>query len=240
MSAIFKREFKGYFTSPIGYIVLAMLFAVSGIFFFVYNLAGGLTDLSYVYNNTYFFLAFMLLVLPVLTMRLLSDDKRQRTDQALLTAPTSLTGIVVGKFLATLVLFLIGLSMTLVFAIVIATQPSVSVDWMMIAGNFVGLALVGGLIIAIGVFISSLTESQIVAAIGTLAVSLLLMCIDLLSSLFSNVAWMSTVTGFLSITARFSDFTAGLIYYDNIIFFLTLQALFLFLTVRVLDSKRWN
>ena len=237
MSAIFRRELRAFFTNPIGYVVLAVLFAISGFFFFTYNLSGGTTDLSYVYDSLF---SIVLMCLPFLTMRLFSEEKRQKTDQALLTAPTGLTGIVLGKFLATLVLFLIGLSMTLVFAIVIATQPSVSVDWMMIVGNFLGLALVGGLIIAIGVFISCLTESQIVAAIGTLAVSLLLMCIDLLSSLFSNVAWMSTATGFLSITARFSDFTAGLIYYDNIIFFLTLQALFLFLTVRVLDSKRWN
>lgn len=237
MSAIFRRELRAFFTNPIGYIVLAVLFAISGFFFFTYNLGGGSADLSYVYDSLF---SVVLLSLPFLTMRLFSEEKRQKTDQALLTAPVSLTGIVVGKFLATLLLFIIGLSMTLVFAIVIATQPDTTVDWMMVIGNFLGLTLVGGLIIAIGVFISSLTESQIVAAIGTLAVSLLLMCIDLLGALFNNVKWITSATNFLSISARFGDFTAGLIYYDNIIFFITLQALFLFLTVRVLDSKRWN
>lgn len=237
MSAIFRRELRAFFTNPIGYVVLAALFAISGFFFFLYNMYSGSADLSYVYDSLF---SVVLMCLPFLTMRLFSEEKRQKTDQALLTAPTGLTGIVLGKFLATLVLFIIGLSMTLVFAVVIATQPGTSVDWLMTVGNFLGLLLVGGLIISIGVFISSLTESQIVAAIGTLAVSLLLMCIDLLGSSFANVAWIGTVTGFLSITSRFSDFTAGLIYYDNIIFFLSLQALFLFLTVRVLDSKRWN
>lgn len=237
MSAIFRRELRAFFTNPIGYIVLAVLFAISGFFFFTYNLGGGSADLSYVYDSLF---SVVLLSLPFLTMRLFSEEKRQKTDQALLTAPVSLTGIVVGKFLATLLLFVIGLSMTLVFAIVIATQPDTTVDWMMVIGNFLGLTLVGGLIIAIGVFISSLTESQIVAAIGTLAISLLLMCIDLLGALFNNVKWITSATNFLSISARFGDFTAGLIYYDNIIFFITLQALFLFLTVRVLDSKRWN
>lgn len=237
MSAIFRRELRAFFTNPIGYIVLAVLFAISGFFFFTYNLGGGSADLSYVYDSLF---SVVLLSLPFLTMRLFSEEKRQKTDQALLTAPVSLTGIVVGKFLATLLLFVIGLSMTLVFAIVIATQPDTTVDWMMVIGNFLGLTLVGGLIIAIGVFISSLTESQIVAAIGTLAISLLLMCVDLLGALFNNVKWITSATNFLSISARFSDFTAGLIYYDNIIFFITLQALFLFLTVRVLDSKRWN
>lgn len=237
MSAIFRRELRAFFTNPIGYVVLAVLFAISGFFFFTYNMGGGSADLSYVYDSLF---SVVLLSLPFLTMRLFSEEKRQKTDQALLTAPTGLTGIVLGKFFATLLLFIIGLSITLIFAVVIASQPDTSVDWMMIVGNFLGLVLVGGLIIAIGVFISSLTESQIVAAIGTLAISLLLMCIDLLGALFSNVAWLTTVTGFLSITSRFSDFTAGLIYYDNVIFFLSLQALFLFLTVRVLDSKRWN
>lgn len=237
MSAIFRRELRAFFTNPIGYVVLAVLFAISGFFFFTYNLGGGSADLSYVYDSLF---SVVLLSLPFLTMRLFSEEKRQKTDQALLTAPVSLTGIVVGKFLATLLLFVIGLSMTLVFAIVIATQPDTTVDWMMVIGNFLGLTLVGGLIIAIGVFISSLTESQIVAAIGTLAISLLLMCIDLLGALFSNVKWITSATNFLSISARFGDFTAGLIYYDNIVFFITLQALFLFLTVRVLDSKRWN
>ena len=237
MNAIFRRELRAFFTNPIGYVVLAVLFAISGFFFFTYNLGGGSADLSYVYNSLF---SVVLLSLPFLTMRLFSEEKRQKTDQALLTAPVSLTGIVVGKFLATLLLFIIGLSMTLVFAVVIATQPDTTVDWMMVIGNFLGLTLVGGLIIAIGVFISSLTESQIVAAIGTLAISLLLMCIDLLSAVFSNVKWITSATNFLSISSRFSDFTAGLIYYDNVLFFLTLQVLFLFLTVRVLDNKRWN
>ena len=111
---------------------------------------------------------------------------------------------------------------------------------MSVAGNYVGLLLLGGLIIAIGIVISSLTESQIVAAIGTLAISLLLMCIDLLGAVFSSISWLTSVTSFLSVTGRFGDFTTGLIYYDNVFFFLTAQALFLFLTVRVLDSKRWN
>lgn len=235
MSAIFRRELRTFFTNPIGYVVLAALFGISGFFFFSYNMVGGVADLSNLYSSLF---SVVLLSLPFLTMRLFSEEKRQKTDQALFTAPASLTGIVLGKFFATLVLFAIGLSITLVFALIIALQTSP--NWMSVAGNYIGLLLLGGLIIAIGIFISSLTESQIVAAVGTLAVSLLLMCIDLLGAMFTNVSWMSSVTSFLSVTGRFGDFTAGLIYYDNVFFFLTAQALFLFLTVRVLDSKRWN
>lgn len=235
MGAIFRRELRAFFTNPIGYVVLAALFGISGFFFFTYNMAGGSADLSNVYSSLF---SVVLMSLPFLTMRLFSEEKRQKTDQALFTAPASLTGIVMGKFLATLVLFAIGLSITLVFALIIALQ--VSPNWMSVAGNYLGLLLLGGLIIAIGIFISSLTESQIVAAIGTLAVSLLLMCIDLLGSIFSGITWIADATAFLSVSGRFNDFTAGLIHYDNVFFFLTAQALFLFLTVRVLDSKRWN
>ena len=144
-----------------------------------------------------------------------------------------------GKFLATLLLYIIGLSITLVFAVVVAFGGAVP-DWTLIIGNFLGLTLVGGMIIAIGVFVSSLTESQVIAAIGTLAISLLLLCVDMVGALFASFKWIAVSADFLSIAGRYTDFALGLIYYDNIFFFLSLQALFIFLTVRVLDKKRWN
>lgn len=235
MLAVFRRELRSFFTNPIGYVVLAALFGISGFFFYTYNLYGASADLSGVYSDLF---SVVLLALPFLTMRLFSEEKRQKTDQALFTAPTGLTGIVLGKYFATVVLYAIGLAMTLVFAIIIALQTTPA--WLTIAGNFLGLLLLGGVIIAIGIFISALTESQIVAAIGTLAVSLVLMCIDLLGAMFSTISWITDITSFLSLTGRYADFTAGLIQYDNVFFFLSVQALFLFLTVRVLDSKRWN
>ena len=235
MSAIFRREFKAFFTNPIGYVVLAVLFCVSGYFFYAYNMYSGMANLNGVYGGLF---TVSLLVIPFLTMRLFSEEKRQKTDQALLTAPTGLTGIVMGKYFAALSLFLLGISVTLVYAVIIALQTTP--DWLVLIGNFIGLTLVGGLVVSIGVFISSLTESQIIAALGTLAVSLLLMSVDVFASIFSSISWITTVTEFLSVSSRYGDFTVGLIQYDNVIFFLTVQALFIFLTVRVLDSKRWN
>ncbi len=235
MTAVFKREFRSFFTSPVGYVVLAVLFCFSGYFFFVYNLASGSADMSSVYGNL--FTIVLLLVLPVLTMRLFSDEKRQKTDQALLTAPTSLTGIVVGKFLSALLMFAIGLSITIVYAVVIAVQ--VTPDWMVIIGNLLGLLLLGGMVISIGMLISSLTESQFIAALGTFVVSFALLMIDNLKYLF-NASWLATIVDFLSINQRYNDFTIGVIHYDDILFFLSMQVLFLFLTVRVLDRKRWS
>ncbi len=236
MSAIFRREFKTFFTSPIGYCVLAVIFAFSGFMFYNSNLISGSPDLRGVYDGL--FSIILLLVLPILTMRLMSEDKRQKTDQALLTAPVSLTGIVVGKFLAALAVFALAMSITLVYALIIALR--VTPDWMVILGNYIGILMLGGMVIAIGLLISSLTESQLIAALGTFAVSLLLIMVDSLAYVFSNTPWLVSVINFLSIYTRYADFTTGIISYDNVIFFLSMQALFMFLTVRVLDRKRWS
>lgn len=236
MGAVFRRELRSFFINPIGYVVLAVMFCISGYFFFLYNLSANNADLTTVYVKLF---SVVMLALPFLTMRLFSEEKRQKSDQALLTAPVSLAGIVMGKFLATLLLYIIGLSITLVYAVVIAFGKAIP-DWTMIISNYLGLALVGGLIITIGIFVSALTESQVIAAVGTLAVSMALMSVNMLGELFSKFRWIAEIMDFLSVSVRYSDFALGLIYYDNIFFFLSLQALFVFLTVRVLDKKRWN
>ncbi len=236
MSAIFKKEFRSYFTSPIGYVVLAIMFLFAGFSFFMYNLSYGIISLSYVYQSLY--TINLLLVLPVLTMRLFSEEKRQKTDQALLTAPASLSGIVLGKFFAALVLFALGLSITLVFAIIIAFKATP--QWMVIIGNYLGMLLLGGMIIAIGMLVSALTESQFIAALSTFGISFMLILMDNFNSIFSGVTWINTIISFVSINARYYNFTSGLINYDDLIFFLSMQALFIFLTIRMLDRKRWN
>ena len=138
MLAIFRREVSTYFTSPIGYIFLAVYYFFSGYYFYGYNLYMGTTDMSMVFQALFSVLMF---IVPILTMRLLSEDKRQKTDQALLTAPVRLSSIVVGKFLAAFLIFAIGVAMTLVYAVVMSAfaQP----DWIMVLGNVLGLLLLG-------------------------------------------------------------------------------------------------
>ncbi|MBP3435646.1 MAG: ABC-2 transporter permease [Clostridia bacterium] len=122
MTAVFKREFKTFFTSPIGYCVIALMFGMTGLLFVNYNLYYLTPDLTMVFQGLQMYM--LLLVLPILTMRLMSDDKRQKTDQLLLTSPVGLTGIVVGKFLAALLLFAISCSMTLICAVIIAFKAT--------------------------------------------------------------------------------------------------------------------
>ena len=236
MTAIFKRELRSFFTSPVAYVVLAILFAIGGYFFYLANMEAGYRSLSYVFSYLYSYACF--LVLPILTMRLFSEEKRQKTDQALLTAPVSLTGIVLGKFLAAMVVFLIGISITLVFGVVIATVAPPS--WISIFGNYLGLLLYGGMIIAAGLFFSCLTESQLVAALVTFSFELVLSSVNYLKSVFAKSSIVTVAVDFLSVTERYNHFTGGTIRYDDVVFFLSMQALFLFLAVRVLDRKRWN
>lgn len=235
MSAVFKREFRSFFSSPVGYIVVAAIAFFSGLFFYFINILGFNPDLSYVFGSLF---PFVLIILPLVTMRLFSDEKRQKTDQALLTSPVSITGIVMGKFFAAMLVYVISLMLMIVFAMIIAFQ--VTPDWTIIIGNYIGIILLGGLIISIGLLISSLTESQLIAAIGTLGISFLLILMDSFAAQFSNLTILTTVVNFLSVSQRYSSFTSGIIAYDDIIFFLSMQALFLFLTVRVLDRKRWS
>lgn len=235
MNAVFKREFKSFFTSPVGYVVIAAITFFAGLFFYILNIVGLSPDLSYVFSSLF---PFILIILPLMTMRLFSEEKRQKTDQALLTSPVSLTGIVMGKYFAAMLVFAISLLLLIVFAMIIAFQ--VTPDWLVIIGNYLGMFLLGGLVISIGLLISSLTESQLIAAIGTLGISFMLILMDGLAAQFSNLTILSSVINFLSVSQRYSTFTSGIIAYDNIIFFLSMQALFLFLTVRVLDRKRWS
>ncbi len=236
MGAVFKREFRAFFTSPIGYVVMAIFFAFSGYFFYYFNLYGGSISLTSVF--TQMFSIVVLIVLPVLTMRSFSEEKRQKTDQALLTAPVSLGGVVLGKFFASLLLFALSLSITLVYGFVIATQTTP--DWLVIFGNYFGMLLLGGMIIAAGLFFSSLTESQFIAALVTFAFSFAMMMIDSVATIFSFNKWIADAVSFLSVYSRYTSFTQGLINYDNVFFFLSMQVLFLFLTVRSLDAKRWS
>lgn len=235
MGAIFKREFRAFFTSPVGYVVLAALGFFAGLFFYVINILSLSSDLSGVFSSMF---TFILMILPLVTMRLFSDEKRQKTDQALLTSPVSLTGIVLGKYFAALLVYSLFLLEMIVFAMIIAFQ--VTPDWSVFLGNCIGILLIGGFIISIGILISSLTESQLIAAIGTLAISFVLLLMDSIAYQFSNFTVLTTIVNFLSISSRYGNFTSGVIAYDDVIYFVSMQALVLFLTVRVLDRKRWG
>ena len=237
MSAIFKREFKSYFTTPIGYIVLAVMMIVHGwAFADVYE--AGSPDISYVFTSFLSTLIVFILIPPILTMRSMSEDRRPKVDQVLITSPVSLYSIVLGKFFAILAIFMMGYSMTLVFQIIIAFQ-GVTVNWLIYIGNVLGVALIGSALIALGIFISSLTESQLVSVVVSVAVASLLSMMDSFASTI-NVRWVTKVVEWISFTGRYYTFCEGILDYSNAVFFLGFAAVFIFLTVRVLDKRRYS
>lgn len=232
MSAIFKREFKAYFTSPVGYVILAAFVLFSGLSFSSLYAAGS-AEVYYVFSNLFL---IVLCAVPILTMRLMSEDKRLKTDQALLTSPVKLGAIVGGKFLAALAVLAISLSITIVYQLIVSFY--VAADWMVFISNLLGILLLGAALIAIGLFISSLTESQVVAAIGSLAVSLFLFMMDSLSQ-FVTAAWFTKFITWVSFYSRYQAFVNGILDYSNMVYFLSITVVFLFFSVRVLEKRRW-
>lgn len=233
MFAIFKRELKAYFTSPLGYVFLAIFYAFSGLFFYIFSLSVGSTDISSVFLMM--FIVLMVFV-PLLTMRLLSEDKKQKTDQLILTAPVSLLSIVMGKFLAAYAIFAIGVAVMPVYGFVMSTFATVS--WLPIWGNTVGLLLLGGIFVSIGLFISSLTENQMIVAIGGFFINLMILLMNTLKSALPN-GFLQDVLSSISVYSRYSEITNGIFSLSSLIFFVSVIFIFLFLTVRVLEKRRW-
>lgn len=234
MTAIFKREFKSFFTTPLGYVILIIFNLFSGVYFWFGTLYSGSVDMTYVYSG---FSMIVLSAMPIITMRLLSEERRQKTDQALLTAPVSLFGIVFSKFLAALLLYVIGISITLVYSVVLAfvAQPA----WNYILGNYLGLLLLGASLLSVGLFISSITENQLVAAIVSYAAMFLMLMSDTIANLFP-VQFVSTIFYYLSFQTRYDEFVSGVVSADNVMFFLSATAIFVFLTTRVMEKRRWS
>ena len=233
MFSIFKREFRAYFTSPLGYVFLAIFYAFSGLFFYIFSLSIGSTDISGVFLMM--FIVLMVFV-PLLTMRLLSEDKKQKTDQLLLTAPVSLLSIVMGKFLAAYAIFVIGVAVMPVYGFVMSTFTTIS--WLPIWGNTVGLLLIGGIFVSVGLFVSSLTENQMIAAIGSFFVNLMILLMNTLTSALPSGIFKDVLAS-VSVYSRYSEITNGIFSLSSLIFFISVIFIFLFLTVRVLEKRRW-
>lgn len=234
MGAIFRRELRGYFTSPVGYIFLGVFYAVSGFFFYSSSISAGSTDLSQLFIMLYFAL---LLLVPILTMRSFSEEKKQKTEQCILTAPVSLFGIVLGKFLGAFVVYLIGISCTAVYAVVVSFFATP--DWNVVLGNILGLVLLGASFIALGILVSSLTENQMVSAIVSMVLILVLYILQVVAN-YVSVEWISKFLSSVAFSYRYQTFTSGILDLSNVLFFVSAVVIFMFLTVRVLEKRRWG
>lgn len=239
MLSILKREISSYFTSPLGYVFIAVFYGFSGLFLWMNCLAQGSADMSGVFMMMFF---IIVILIPVLTMRTMAEEKRRKTDQLTLTSPISLFGLIAGKFLAAFFVFLCAAFILLIYALFIAKAVSDMGNvfaWQTFWGNFVGLILMGGVFISVGIFISCLTENQMIAAIGGIGANIALCMFDIIS-VYIPIDTVKNILSALTVFNKYNEFTYGLFSFGNILFFISIITIFLFLTTRITDHRRWN
>ncbi len=234
MGAVFRRELKAYFTSPIAYIFIAVFCIYSATYFTNVNILYGTADMANVFNSAF---TIMMILLPLLTMRLFTEEKRQKTDQCLFTAPINLFSIVMGKFLAATCIFLCGMAIYIPYVIVLAALAD-TIAWATVIGNMAALLLLGASFISIGIFVSAMTENQVVAAVGSFIIIIFFFMIDMLAGVV-QIEWLRQIMVALGFYTRYSEFSTGLFSIPNVIFFVSVIFIFNFLTVRALEKRRW-
>lgn len=235
MLAVYKREMRAYFTTFVGYVYIATFLVLSGAAFIYSTLALG-SEGDYTAYYTLIMVLFAVLV-PLLTMKLFADEKKLKTEALLLTAPVSLFSVVFAKFLAAFTVFSATLAVSCLnfIPMYLYGEPNTAI----LLGNLFSVFLIGSAFVSIGVFMSSVTENQLVAAITTIAAIAIFLAIGMFSGGI-GFAPIRFVLDFLSIFNRFTLFTYGYFDYSALIYYFSVAAVFLFLTVRVYESKRWS
>lgn len=254
--AIFRKEMGHYFVSPVAYIILAVFLLLSGFFFHVIlsdmmqqamqNQFQGMQmgfpmefDVpSQTMRNFFGWISFFLLFLtPMLTMGVYSEERKRGTMELLMTSPVTESQIVLGKFLASVTLLVVMLLPTVFYQAFMYLHSEPMPPWKVMFGGYLGALLLGASLMALGSFISSLTENQLVAAVLTFAAFLVVWVIDIGHGL--GAGW-GTVFSYLSIIRHYEDFTRGVIDTSSLVYYASFIFLFVFLTVRTVDSMRWR
>jgi len=287
MLAIYKKELRSYFTSMIGYVFMSLFLSIVSFYFYLHNLSQRVANFEYTVSNVSFI--FVLLV-PLLTMRIIAEENRQKTDQLLLTSPVTATDIVLGKFFAVF-------SILAMIIAVISTYPLImtrygKVPFASAYASIIGFLLLGGAYLAMGLFLSSLTDSQVIAGVITFIVFFLTLILEVIARRISTsnktayiafvilwlvvclvlwimmrnltVAFGTGIAGVVALTgiymakpvlfdgalikvaswrsamARFSNFYRGILDLSDIIYYISLIFVFLFLTIQAIKKKRWS
>ena len=236
MWAIYKRELKSYFRSFIGFLFIAATLFFVSLYFFVYNMLSGYPYISYAISSVTFL--FMITV-PILSMRILAEEKHSKTDQLILTAPVSVGGIVMGKFLALLTIFLIPTAVVCTYPLIMKGFGSVPMGESYLA--VLAFFLYGMTSIAIGLLISSLTESQVIAAVVSFLVLFLGYMMSPICNLISSTGNLLTkILGCFDLATPFNEMLNGTLNLQSVIYYITLTALALFLAVQAIQKRRYS
>lgn len=247
MFAIFKKELRAYFITPVGYVYTGIFLATSALICAMTTIQKASYD-----TTTYFqYMIFSFVVLiPLLTMRLFSEERKTRTEQLLLTSPVTITGMVIGKYLAALTLFASTMLASCInfFPLIsysIAEQSAASAGTHVgpagarMLGCFIGVLLIGACFIAVGLFISSLTENQLSAAVITVAAIVLMVLVGIFNQYIGS-EFIRTVLDWISVLSRFDYFAYGFFDFSALLYYLSISGVFLFLTVRIYEKRRWG
>jgi ABC-2 type transport system permease protein len=235
-TTIARRELSSYFYSPIAYVAMAVFLLACG-FLFCDDFAPG--QIAGMRNLFDWMVWLLVTIVPLLSMGLLAQEWSTGTIETLMTAPLNEIDVVMGKFLGSFGFFLVMLSPTLLYVAILAAHAQPRIDFGPIVSGYLGIILVGGLFTSIGLLCSSLTRSQIVAAVATAAVLFTITIAPWWASgkLLSHV-WLKVVNQ--AVFKRYTDFSRGVIDSGNVVFFILSTVVFLFLTTKVLESRRWK
>jgi ABC-2 type transport system permease protein len=231
--AIFNREFKAYFNSPVAYFVIAIFLVMVGILFFVPFFSQDRVSMRDFFSLVPFLLVFFA---PAMTMRLIAEERRSGTIELLITMPVRDGEVILGKFFAALALFLVALILTVPYAISIAQFGNL--DWGPVLGGYFGLFLLGGAYLALGLLASSWTENQIVSFVIALFVSMFLLMVDRFMTFLP--AGIASLLDYVSFGAHMRNASRGVIDTRDIVYFVSFTALALLMAFRSLESRRWR
>ena len=233
MFTIWKRDLLGYFRTPIGYAFSGVFLSLAGLIFYLFNIRYLTSDiLAYMNQLT----TLLMLLSPLLTMRLLSEERQKKTDQLLFTSPISLTKIVVGKYLAASTVLFITLLLSQAYMLVIASYGRLYLgEWL---AGYIGFFMQGLSFLALDLLVSSFAKNQITGAVAAFGANFFLWMIDMLSTSATGI--VADIISFLSLYSRYQPFVLGQLSISSLFYYLCFIIACLLITIRILDARRFN
>jgi ABC-2 type transport system permease protein len=239
--ALVQRELGAYFSSPLAWVIMTAFLAYNGFWFWIIVSylnrpdTMAMAPLKLIFGGTVFFWFFLLFILPVITMRLLAEERRSGTLEVLLTSPVSEAQIVVGKFIGALVFYLALWLPTVVYPLVLASYSAI--DWKVVASGYLGIALLGLPFMGVGLLTSALTKNQILAALLAFVVLAILFAVPILESLVMNPALKGSLS-YMSLWDHMDDFARGIVDTRHFVYHVSVAAFFLFLATKALEASK--
>ncbi len=233
MSAIYKREMRAYFTTPTGYVFIAVFLAVSGFVFAVSTFQSQTSDVSGYFQLMIF---GYIIIVPLLTMRSFAEERRTRTEQLLMSSPVSVTSIVLAKFFAAFTMFAGTVLLSCVYYLPLGKYGDTNVGKAF--GCLIAMLLLGMCFVAVGIFVSTLTDSAVTASIGTMAILLVFVTAAIFNNLIDAYV-IRQVLSWISVYSRYVNFTYGIFDVAATVYYFSITVIFLFLAIRVYERRRY-